>query len=246
MRLAEARLERHAPGGSMPSEAPKHCKIQSRRDAPKMAILEAPCAQNAPGRSIMRPPEALLPRNPTWGSPHFSGLTMLVCNECCLVETQSAVSSSTWELVEEQGPPAGLKPVDETQQKQTEEERLLELQNEIQGSSCPPLCLSIHIFLSRWRKRGVEFKGGSLHDGFGGFGGSGFHLALLLLVLQNTVPSGSRDCFDGFGGFGGCGGFGRDGYPPLSSTLLFRHPEWPRIFFTVEFKNDYVFARPLP
>ena len=75
MRLAEARLERHAPGGSMPSEAPKHCKIQSRRDAPKMAILEAPCAQNAPGRSTMRPPEALLPRNPTWESPHFSGLT---------------------------------------------------------------------------------------------------------------------------------------------------------------------------
>ena len=26
--LAEARLKRHAPGGSMPSEAPKHCKIQ--------------------------------------------------------------------------------------------------------------------------------------------------------------------------------------------------------------------------
>ena len=75
MRLAEARLERHAPGGSMPSEAPKHCKTQSRRDAPKMAILEAPCAQNAPGRSTMRPPEALLPRNPTWESPHFSGLT---------------------------------------------------------------------------------------------------------------------------------------------------------------------------
>ena len=71
MCLAEARLERHAPGGSMPSEAPKHCKIQSR-----MAILEAPCAQNAPGRSTMRPPEALLPRNPTWGSPHFSGLTI--------------------------------------------------------------------------------------------------------------------------------------------------------------------------
>ena len=72
MRLAEAWLERHAPGGSMPSEAPKHCKIQSRRDAPKMAI---PCAQNAPGRSTMRLPEALLPRNPTWESPHFSGLT---------------------------------------------------------------------------------------------------------------------------------------------------------------------------
>ena len=27
------------------------------------------------------------------------------------------------------------------------------------------------------------FKG---HDGFGGFGGAGEHLALLLLVLQNT------------------------------------------------------------
>ena len=27
------------------------------------------------GRSTMRPPEALLPRSPTWGSPHFSGLT---------------------------------------------------------------------------------------------------------------------------------------------------------------------------
>ena len=40
-----------------------------------MAILEAPYAQNAPGRSTMRPPEALPPRNPTWGSPHFSGLT---------------------------------------------------------------------------------------------------------------------------------------------------------------------------
>ena len=37
------------------------------------------------------------------------------------------------------------------------------------------------------RKRGVEFKGGGLHDSFGGFGGSGEHLALLLLVLQNTV-----------------------------------------------------------
>ena len=35
------------------------------------------------------------------------------------------------------------------------------------------------------RKRGVEFKGGSLHDGFDGFGGSGKHLALLLLLLQN-------------------------------------------------------------
>ena len=46
------------------------------------------------------------------------------------------------------------------------------------------------------------------------FGGSGEHLALLLLVLQNTVPRDDRDGFDGFGGFGSCGGFGRDGYSP--------------------------------
>ena len=39
--------------------------IMGRRDAPKVAISEAPCAQNAPGRSTMGPPEALLPRNPT-------------------------------------------------------------------------------------------------------------------------------------------------------------------------------------
>ena len=60
----------------------------------------------------------------------------------------------------------------------------------------------------------LSLKGGSLHDGFGGFdgfGGSGVHLALLMLVLQNTVP---RDDRDGFGGFGGCGGFGRGGYLP--------------------------------
>ena len=65
----------------MPSEAPKHCKIQRRRDAPKMATWEAPCAQNEPGRSTMRPPEALLPRNPTWESPHFSGLTTKFCKK---------------------------------------------------------------------------------------------------------------------------------------------------------------------
>ena len=33
-RLAEARLVRHAPGGSMPSQAPKTCKTENRRDAP--------------------------------------------------------------------------------------------------------------------------------------------------------------------------------------------------------------------
>ena len=58
MRLAEAWPMWHAPGGSMPSQILKYCKIQSRKGAPKMAILEAPCAQNAPGRSTMRLPEA--------------------------------------------------------------------------------------------------------------------------------------------------------------------------------------------
>ena len=77
MRLAEAWLMRHAPGGSMPSQTLKHCKIQSRKDAPKIAILEAPCAQNALGRSTMRLPEALLPWNPTWESSHLWGLTIV-------------------------------------------------------------------------------------------------------------------------------------------------------------------------
>ena len=65
-------------------------------------------------------------------------------------------------------------------------------------------------------EKGVEFKGGSLHDGFGGFAGSGEHLALLLLVLQSTAPRGNHD---GFGGFGGCGGFGHDGFPPPPPKL---------------------------
>ena len=45
---------------------------------------------------------------------------------------------------------------------------------------------------------------------FDDFGGSGKHLTLLSLVLQNT---GQRGNCGGFGGFCGCGGFGRDGYP---------------------------------
>ena len=61
------------------------------------------------------------------------------------------------------------------------------------------------MLFSGCRKGGIGFKGGSLHDGLGG---SGKRLALLLLVLQNAVPRGSRDSFGGFGGFG------RDGYPP--------------------------------
>ena len=44
-------------------------------------------------------------------------------------------------------------------------------------------------------EQGVEFKGGSLHDGFGG---SGEHLALLLLLLQNPGQRRNRDGFDGF------------------------------------------------
>ena len=88
MRLVEALLVRHAPGGSMPSQTLKHCKMQSRRDTPKVVILEAPCAQKAPARSTMRPPEALWPRNPTWESSHFSGFTMGVKGECrCLKES---------------------------------------------------------------------------------------------------------------------------------------------------------------
>ena len=65
--------------------------------------------------------------------------------------------------------------------------------------------------ISGSRKRGVEFKGGSLHDGFGGFGGSGGHPTLLSLVLQNTAQGGNRGGFDGFGGHDG---FSHDGYPP--------------------------------
>ena len=58
------------------------------------------------------------------------------------------------------------------------------------------------VFLSGCRKRGVEFKGGSLHDGFGSFDSLAVLESTLasLPVLQNTVP---RDGFDGFGGFGG-------------------------------------------
>ena len=39
-----------------------------------------------------------------------------------------------------------------------------------------------HPLLSGWRKRGVEFEGGNIHDGFGsfeGFGGSAEDLAVL-------------------------------------------------------------------
>ena len=49
------------------------------------------------------------------------------------------------------------------------------------------------------RNEGLRLRGGgSLHDGFGGFkgfNGSGKHLALLLLVLQDTAQRGNRDAF---------------------------------------------------
>ena len=63
-------------------------------------------------------------------------------------------------------------------------------------------------------KRRLSSRGGSLHDGFGvfnGFGICGEHLALLLLLLQNTGERGNRDWFDSFGGYGG---FGHDSCPP--------------------------------
>ena len=58
-------------------------------------------------------------------------------------------------------------------------------------------------------EKGAEFRGGSLHDGCGGFDDSGEHLVLLLLVLQIKGQRGNRHCFDAFGGFDGSGGVGR-------------------------------------
>ena len=66
-------------------------------------------------------------------------------------------------------------------------------------------------------EKGVEFKGGSLHDSFGGFGPVlKSTLPSLSLVLQNTGQRGNRDAF---GSFGDCGGFGRDGYPPYEVEI---------------------------
>ena len=64
------------------------------------------------------------------------------------------------------------------------------------------------------RKRGVEFKGGSLHDGFGGLAVLTVLAVLEGIALQNTAQGGNRGGFDGFGGFGGHGGVSHDGYPP--------------------------------
>ena len=69
------------PGGSMPSQTLKHCKIQSRKDAPKMAILEAPCAQmrhNVPTGSTATP------------KPHLGVLPLLGPHNCV------GMSQSPW------------------------------------------------------------------------------------------------------------------------------------------------------
>ena len=65
---------------------------------------------------------------------------------------------------------------------------------------CDTLTLADRIRMSE--NGGVALEGGSLHDGFGGFGGSGEHLALLLLVLQN-LNAGQRANHDSFGGLVG-------------------------------------------
>ena len=52
MRLAEAQFVRHAPVRGVTSYALKHSKIQSRRDAPKLAIVEALWAQYEPARLV--------------------------------------------------------------------------------------------------------------------------------------------------------------------------------------------------
>ena len=69
----------------------------------------------------------------------------------------------------------------------------------------------------------VEFKGDSLHDGFGG---SGEHFALFLFVLLNTAQRGNRDNFDGFGGFGGCGVSVVPATPLKLNPPFFWHPEF--------------------
>ena len=57
-------------------------------------------------------------------------------------------------------------------------------------------------------KGGLSLRGVAFMTGFGGcdgFDDSGEHLALVLLVLKNTVPRGNHD---GFGGYSGWWWFG--------------------------------------
>ena len=55
-------------------------------------------------------------------------------------------------------------------------------------------------------KGGLSFKGGSLHGGFDGFGGSGKHLA-----PPFACPTKYRTKRQTVDSFGSRGGFGRDG-----------------------------------
>ena len=60
-------------------------------------------------------------------------------------------------------------------------------------------------------KEGLSLRGVAFVTVFGdldGFGGSGRHLALLVLSLRKMQH---KEAADGPGGFGGYGGFGRDG-----------------------------------
>ena len=67
--LAEAQPVQLAPG-LLNSET---CKRQSRRDAPKLAVLEAPCAQHAPGRSNYNAPTGSIATQ----KPHFGDIPLL-------------------------------------------------------------------------------------------------------------------------------------------------------------------------
>ena len=66
--------------------------------------------------------------------------------------------------------------------------------------------------------------------GFDGFGGSGEHLPLLLLVSQTTVPRGNHDgltvlVVSAVVAVSVVTATGQ--LPPLNSTPLFRHPDDP-------------------
>ena len=102
-RNKKAPARNNAPGGSTARATrawQKHALL-----SPKVAILEALCAQNAPGRSTMRTPEALLPH--LRGSSHLSGLTnfgavlrfccaflsLCVCVFCCFLPKWAATKN---------------------------------------------------------------------------------------------------------------------------------------------------------
>ena len=76
-------------------------------------------------------------------------------------------------------------------------------------------------------EKGVEFKGGSLHDGFGGydgFGASGWHLALLLLFPHNTAQEATVTVLT----VSAVMAVSVITATPLNSTLLFRHLDFSK------------------